>query len=52
LENVYGPIPEDLAALLLAERRQVEKLVGEARDVATWLRQREQSVSVTGLYGK
>jgi 50S ribosome-binding GTPase len=52
LENVYGPVPEDLAALLLAERRQVEKLAGETREVASWLRQREQSASVTGLYGK
>ena len=52
LENVYGPVPEDVAALLLAERRQVEKLAGETRDVASWLRQREQSASVAGLYGK
>jgi hypothetical protein len=52
LENVYGPVPEDVAALLLAERRQVEKLAGETRDVSSWLRQREQSASVAGLYGK
>jgi hypothetical protein len=52
LENVYGPVPEDVAALLLAERRQVEKLAGETREVASWLSQREQSASVTGLYGK
>ena len=52
LENVYGPVPEDVAALLLAERRQVEKLAGETREVASWLRQREQSASVAGLYGK
>ncbi len=52
LENVYGPVPEDVAALLEAERRQVEKLAGETREVASWLRQREQSASVAGLYGK
>ena len=52
LELVYGPVPEDVAALLQAERRQVEKLAGETRDVASWLKQREQSASVAGLYGK
>jgi 50S ribosome-binding GTPase len=52
LENVYGPVPEDVAALLQAERRQVEKVAGETRDVASWLQQREQTASVSGLYGK
>jgi hypothetical protein len=52
LAGVYGPVPEDVAALLQAERRQVEKLAAETRDVSSWLRQREESASVAGLYGK
>ena len=52
LENVYGPVPADVAAVLEAERRQVEKLAGETREVSSWLKQREQSASVAGLYGK
>jgi hypothetical protein len=52
LEAVYSPVPTDVAALLLAERREVEKLAGETRDVASWLQKREQSASVAGLYGK
>jgi 50S ribosome-binding GTPase len=52
LESVYGPVPEDVAALLQAERRQVEKLAGETHDVASWLQKREESATVSGLYGK
>ena len=52
LEGVYGPVPADVAAVLLAERRQVEKLAGETREVASWLQKREQSATVAGLYGK
>jgi len=51
LQSVYGPVPGDVAALLEAERRQVEKLAGETREVASWLNKREQSASVAGLYG-
>jgi hypothetical protein len=51
LEDVYGPVPADVAAALAAERRQVGKLAAETREVASWLRQREQSASVSGLYG-
>src|SRR5205807_7142828 len=43
LETSYAPLAEDLAAKLLEERTQVEKLAGEVREVAGWLRQREQS---------
>ncbi len=52
LEDVYGPVPADVAAVLLSERVQVEKLAGETREVASWLQKREQSASVAGLYGK
>jgi energy-coupling factor transporter ATP-binding protein EcfA2 len=51
LESIYGPIPADVAEALQEERRQVEKLIKETQDVATWLHQREQSASIAGLYG-
>ncbi len=47
----YGPLPGRLAEDLLAERRQVDQFVGEIREVAAWLSQREQSASIMGLYG-
>lgn len=51
LEGVYLPIPEDVAQALLAERRQVQRLMEETREVAAWLEQRQQAASVAGLYG-
>jgi hypothetical protein len=51
LEEVYAPVPTDLADQLREERKQVEKLVAQTREVATWLAKREQSASITGLYG-
>jgi hypothetical protein len=52
LESVYAPVPTDLAQTLLEERRRVEKLQGETREVAAWLEQRQQAASITVLYGK
>jgi hypothetical protein len=51
LESIYAPIPGDVAEMLRAERRQVEKILAETREVASWLHQREQSASIAGLYG-
>ena len=51
LENVYQPLPDEVAGQLLLERRQVEKLAGEAREALDWLRQREQAATIAGLYG-
>jgi energy-coupling factor transporter ATP-binding protein EcfA2 len=48
----YAAIPVDLAEELRGERRKVEDLVKEVREVFAWLEQRQQSASVTGLYGK
>src|SRR5262249_2027268 len=48
----YGPIPLAVAEQLLAERRHVEQMLGETREVQDWLRQREQAASVGSLYGK
>jgi energy-coupling factor transporter ATP-binding protein EcfA2 len=51
LEAVYLPIPGEVAEGLRQERRQVEKVAAEAREVASWLEQREKSASIEGLYG-
>jgi hypothetical protein len=51
LDTAYGPLPSEVAEALLAERRQVEKIVAETDEVAGWLKEREQSASIAGLYG-
>ena len=51
LDEVYAHVPGDVARALLAERQQVEKLAGETQEVATWLKKREQSSGIEGLYG-
>jgi hypothetical protein len=51
LEEVYLSVPAELADALRAERSEVEKLVAETREVAGWLRQREQAAGIEGLYG-
>jgi hypothetical protein len=52
LEHIYISVPEDVAEALKAERRKVEHLLGETREVTGWLEQREQAASIVGLYGK
>jgi hypothetical protein len=51
MEAVFAPVPTDLAEALREERRKVEKLIADTREVASWLEKREQSASITGLYG-
>jgi hypothetical protein len=51
LERVYLPIPGELAAALQDERRQIDSLLGETREVAGWLAARQQSAHVKELYG-
>jgi hypothetical protein len=52
LATVYAPLPGDVAQGLREERQRIEAIRGETQDVATWLREREQSASIVGLYGK
>jgi hypothetical protein len=47
----YLPLPGEVAKQLAAERKQIEDLAGDCREVEEWLRQREQSAQVAGLYG-
>jgi hypothetical protein len=51
LQRTYLPIPADVAEALQRERRQVEQLLTEAREVSAWVVQREQAANITGLYG-
>jgi hypothetical protein len=50
--QAYGPLPGALAQDLHNERRLHEQFVGEIREIATWLAQRELAASIQGLYGK
>jgi hypothetical protein len=51
LEGVYLPVPAEVADALAAERRAAEAVVAQTREVAEWLRAREKSAGIEGLYG-
>jgi hypothetical protein len=51
LESAYAPIPGDVAFILRQERRKVEQLATQTREVASWLLEREHDASIAGLYG-
>ena len=51
LTGAYRPVPTDVAAILQAERKHLEQMLKEAREVTIWLEQREQAASIAGLYG-
>jgi energy-coupling factor transporter ATP-binding protein EcfA2 len=51
LAATFAPLPGEVAEALRLERKQVEKIIGETKDVAGWLQQREQAASITSLYG-
>lgn len=50
LERVYLPIPGDVAAGLQDERKQVDALVADTKQVADWLAERQQAARVAELY--
>lgn len=50
-ETAYGEVPQQVADVLLAERKKVEAILTETREVEQWLAQREQSTSIGSLYG-
>lgn len=52
LEEAYLATPLEVAARLAAERRDIEELLTQGREVQSWLQQREQNASITSLYGK
>jgi energy-coupling factor transporter ATP-binding protein EcfA2 len=52
LSGVYLPIPREVAERLAAERRQLDELLGDVREVRTWLETQEQAAGIEALYGK
>lgn len=52
LQAVYLPIPAELAAALLGERRQIEGLLEEVRAIEEWLHDKERAANIQALYGK
>jgi hypothetical protein len=48
----YCQVPLDLAREIDAERRDAEQILGEVREVTSWLEQREQAASIVNLYGR
>jgi hypothetical protein len=52
LEEYYGQVPLDLRRDIDAERRDAEQLLGEVREVTSWLEKREQAASIVNLYGR
>ena len=51
-EQVFLPIPDAVAAAVREERKQVEAIAAETREVAAWLREREQAAHIGELYGR
>jgi energy-coupling factor transporter ATP-binding protein EcfA2 len=51
LTAVYGPIPEETARQLLAEREESDQLAKAIREVLAWLEERQAAATIAGLYG-
>jgi hypothetical protein len=51
LERAYLPIPTDLAAALQEERKQVDQLIANVKEITEWLAVRQQAAQVAELYG-
>lgn len=51
LERVYMAIPTEIAMALQEERKHVDSLATEAKQVNDWLAERQQAAQVTDLYG-
>jgi hypothetical protein len=52
MSAAYAPLPVEVADALREERDRIEGLQKETVDVANWLKEREQSASIVGLYGR
>ena len=48
----FLPIPGELADAVAGERREVETLADETRQVAAWLRDRQDAAQIGELYGR
>ncbi len=52
LSRAYLAIPGEVSAAITDERKQVDALVAEAKQVGDWLAERQQAARVAELYGK
>ncbi|HMF19552.1 MAG TPA: GTPase [Gemmataceae bacterium] len=52
LESAYCKLPGEVAHAMVDEQKQVDKFLGDIREVSGWLSEREQAASIAGLYGK
>ncbi len=50
--TTYGNVPAEIAEAVEEERKDIERIIEETQEVASWLQQREQAARITGLYGK
>ena len=50
-ERAYTPIPGDLAAALQEERKQVDQLIANVKEINEWLTVRQKAAQVAELYG-
>lgn len=51
LDDSFCRLPAEAAEAVLQDRSRIDQLLGEVREVASWLGQREQAASITVLYG-
>ena len=51
LDRLYLPVPGDIAAALIEERKQLDGLLVDAKQVSDWLAERQQAARVNELYG-
>jgi hypothetical protein len=52
LSRAYLAIPSEVAAAVREERKQVDVLIAETKQVSAWLTERQQAARVAELYGK
>jgi energy-coupling factor transporter ATP-binding protein EcfA2 len=50
--SVYSPVPGDVAVAVASDRVRGNELLGEVRQVLTWVREKERKANVAELYGK
>ena len=52
LGRAYLAIPGEVASAIREERKQVDTLIAETKQVSDWLAERQQAARVAELYGK
>ncbi len=50
--TAFLSVPDDVAAAVNAEKKEVEAVIAEVREVGNWLRDREDAARVGDLYGR